>query len=318
MGFDEYAPGLDILKKFFNSEIHFYAPGIKSYETEDFKNTGLSSFPPVSITGETCSLKCEHCNARILKSMSPAKTPDALYEKAKSIYESGGRGFLLSGGSNSRGVVELMPFIPTVKRIKRDFGLKVISHLGIVTEEIADALSDSGIDSAMLDIIGDEETIRRVYHLNASVKDYENSLKYLSERGITMSPHVVIGLYHGKIKGEYNALDIISRYNISSLVLVGLMPMENTGMEHAAPPPLDEIGRVFLYARKKFEKTPVLLGCERPYGPVRFKMEELAVKTGLNGIAYPSEGIIPLSAGMGLKPSFSYLCCSLIFSEISI
>ncbi len=314
----EYSKGFNIRKEYFDSEIHFYAPSIKSYETEDFKNNKSDSFPPFSITGSSCSLKCEHCNAEILKSMAPALNPDELFERAKTIYESGGLGFLLSGGSNSKGIVDILPYIKTIKKIKSDLNLKVIVHCGLITEEIADGLSDAGIDSAMLDIIGDEDTIRKIYHLNATVKDYENSLQYLSDREIPCSPHVVIGLKHGRIAGEFNAIDIISNYNISSLVLVGFMPMHNTKMENITPPSAEEIGEVFLYARKKFIGTPVLLGCERPYGLSKFKIEELAVKSGLNGIAYPSEGIIPLSIRLGLKPKFSEVCCSLIFSETAL
>lgn len=314
----EYLEGFNIRKEHFDSEIHFYAPSIKSYETEDFKNSKADSFPPFSITGSSCSLKCEHCNAEILKSMAPVLTQDELYDKAKTIHKSGGLGFLLSGGSDSAGIVDILPYISVIKKIKADFGLKVIVHCGLITEAIADGLYDSGVDSAMLDIIGDEDTIRKIYHLNATVKDYENSLKFLSERGIPCSPHVVIGLKHGHIAGEYNAVDIISGYNISSLVLVGFMPMHNTKMENIAPPAPSEIGDVFLYARKKFTDTPVLLGCERPYGLDKFKIEELAVKSGLNGIAYPSEGIIPFSIELGLKPKFSEVCCSLIFSETAL
>jgi hypothetical protein len=314
----EYLKGFNVRKKNFGSEIHFYAPSIKSYETEDFKNSKSDSFPPFSITGSSCSLKCEHCNAEILKSMAPALTPDELFERAKSIHASGGLGFLLSGGSNSKGIVDILPYINIVKKIKSDFNLKVIVHCGLITEEIADGLSDAGVDSAMLDIIGEEDTIRKIYHLNATVEDYENSLKYLSERKIPCSPHVVIGLKNGKIAGEFNAIDIISNYDISSLVLVGFMPMHNTKMENIVPPEAEEIGEVFLYARKKFAAVPVLLGCERPYGPSKLKIEELAVKSGLNGIAYPSEGIIPFSIKLGLKPKFSEVCCSLIFSEESL
>ena len=311
----KYINSFNIRKNNFDNVIHFYAPSIKAYETEDFKNEKSDSFPPLSITGSSCSLKCDHCNAEILKSMDSVITTDDLYHRAAQISKSKGKGFLLSGGSNSKGIVEILPYINTIKKIKTDFKLKVIVHCGIITEEIADGLLDAGVDSAMLDIIGDEDTIRTVYHLKAAVEDYDNSLKYLSERNIPCSPHVVIGLKHGKIAGEFNAIDIISKHSISSLVLVGFMPMGNTKMENTVPPEPEEIGDVFIYAREKFAHTPVLLGCERPYGMNKFKIEELAVKAGLNGIAYPSEGVIPFSKELELKPLYSDICCSLIFAE---
>ena len=39
-----------------------------------------------------------------------------------------------------------------------------------------------------------------------------------------VSPHIVVGLHYGRVLGEANALDIVSRYPVEALVLVVVMP----------------------------------------------------------------------------------------------
>ena len=60
-------------------------------------------FPSVSLTGTYCSLNCKHCSRHYLEGMIPAVNEEALYKTAKKIYEYGGKGFLLSGGSDLNG-----------------------------------------------------------------------------------------------------------------------------------------------------------------------------------------------------------------------
>jgi hypothetical protein len=167
----------------------------------------------------------------------------------------------------------------------------------------------------MLDIIGSDDTIEKVYHLKASVADYENSLKNLVDRGVNVSPHVVVGLHYGEILGEYKALEIISRYSIASLVLVVLTPLCNTPMVEIIPPSIEEMKGIFAAAREMFPSTPILLGCARPGGKYRLQLDRLALDMGINGIAYPAEGVVQYASQKGLSPVFSEYCCSFIFEE---
>ena len=48
-------------------------------------------------------------------------------------------------------------------------------------------------------------------------------------------------------------------------------------------------------------------------GDHKVKTDALALKAGLNGIAYPAEGIPELAVELGLRPVFSEQCCSLIY-----
>lgn len=310
-----YKSAWEIARQNFGDKIFFYAPTIKHYESEEFKQScSKCYFMPVSITGANCELNCAHCGCKILKAMQPTTTPKSLFEYAKEIAKRGAKGMLISGGSTRKGVVPIKPFLKTLSRIKEKFGFKIVAHLGILDEETVQEIKDSGgIDAAMMDIVGCNDTLGEVYHLrDVTTNEFENSLKLLCEYGIKTIPHIVIGLHYGKIIGEYNALKIISRYPVVSVVLVGLLPQLGTKMADVTPPSPDEMGEVFKEARCMFPKIPVLLGCQRPLGEHKLKTEILALKAGLNGIAYPADGIVSLAKKMGLVPQFSQMCCSLM------
>ena len=55
--------------------------------------------------------------------------------------------------------------------------------------------------------------------------------------------------------------------------------------------------------------TPVLLGCARPLGETKVQIDRLAVDAGLNGIAYPADGIVAYAKDAGLEPDFINACC---------
>lgn len=305
-----------IARENFGNRVFFYAPSIKRYETEEFQQScSRCHFMPVSITGTSCELNCDHCGRQILRSMKAAATPARLFEYADRLARRGTKGLLISGGSTRDGVVPIRPFLETLGRIKEAFGFKIVAHLGLLDRETVEEMRDTGcIDGAMMDIVGSNETLRQVYHLSGvTLDDFENSLALLCEHGIMTIPHVVMGLHYGRIVGEYRALDMISRYPVASVVLVGLFPQAGTKMADTDPPSPEEMGDLFTYGRHLFPKTPILLGCERPMGEHRQRTDRLALEAGLNGIAFPSEGIVGIAGEMGLEPQFSEMCCSLLY-----
>lgn len=301
-----------------NKAIQFSAPAIKKFETSEFNNATLRLFVPVSITGSSCELGCQHCRAQILKSMYATKTPKELFDLAFRLKGRKGSGLLVSGGADRRGLVPLSPFIPVLKEIKERLRLKVVVHIGLVNEEIAQGLGEVNIDAAMLDIIGSNKTIKRVCHLNATVEDYEESLRLLANNKVKISPHVVIGLDYGRIEGEKKALEIISQFEISSLVLVILNPLLNTPMENVKAPSPEKVREIFLFARQTFPQIPILLGCARPAGKYRMQVDKFAIDAGLNGIAYPSEGMVNYAMQQGLRPLFSGDCCALVNPKLRL
>ncbi|HCI16124.1 MAG TPA: radical SAM protein, partial [Candidatus Marinimicrobia bacterium] len=203
----------------------------------------------------------------------------------------------------------LLSHIDDMKRIRAELGMVIRVHPGLPNEETCDALADVRVDGVMLDIIGDQETITDVYHLDAKPSDYEAVLERLQRHKIPAIPHIVLGHYFGKMNGEWAALDMIKKYPPKILVLVILLPLTGTGMEGVIPPSMDEIGVFFETARLLLPTTPILLGCARPLGNMKIEIDKSAINAGLNGIAFPSEGIVGYAQEKGLEPSFINACC---------
>ena len=300
----------------FSNLIRFYVPGMVHFDIPFYKSTS-HGFPGISVTGKSCQLNCEHCQGRLLDSMVPATMPQELFDICADIRHKGSDGCLISGGSLIDGSVPLMEFIPTIKRVKQVLGLKVVVHTGLINPPLAEALADAGIDAAMLDIIGSGDTIKEVYHLDCDIDSFDQSLSLLEERKIPTVPHIVVGIHYGCIQGEKEAVMMISRHHPAAVVVVALMPLDNTPMDQVVPPSPLEIARVILAARLLMPTTPLLLGCARPRGMHKIETDILAIKAGVNGIAYPSEEVCSLTREMGLNFDFHQQCCSLIWREFS-
>jgi len=307
--------GLDIRLKNFGRKVYFHSPGFKHYEVEDFSIKTPPKFVDISITGRNCELMCDHCASKILWHMIPATTPDELWKVCNQLKEQGVSGILVSGGSNKDGFVELQPFFDVMGAVKRDLGMLVTCHVGLVDEEFVKGLKEAQVDAVLLDIIGDNETIAQVYKLpHKSVEDYDRSLKLLKEAGLKIVPHVIIGLHYGKIKGEFYALDMIAKYEPDALVLVVVMPYYGKARFQLLPPPsVEESVEVVLYARKSMPESPIMIGCARPAGAERVKFDIYSVLAGVNGIAFPAEGVVTYSKSIGLEPVLSPSCCSTVF-----
>jgi uncharacterized radical SAM superfamily protein len=56
-------------------------------------------------------------------------------------------------------------------------------------------------------------------------------------------------------------------------------------------------------------ETPVMLGCARPLGKIKADIDRAAVDAGLNGIAFPAEGVVAYARERGLRPKFVDACC---------
>ncbi len=300
--------------KNFGRRIRFYAPGFINYKSPFFSSSP-QLFPSISVTGPACALKCKHCQGKLLKTMIPAFTPAELVEVCRDLKDKGCLGLLISGGCLPDGSVPLNRFIGAMAQIKRDLELKIVAHTGLIDDETARKLKEAGVDAALIDIIGSDETIQEVYQLNAGVKDYDESLRALHEAGIPSVPHVLIGLHYGKIKGEFQALKMISKYDPAAVIAIALTPIRGTAMEEVKPPPSEDIVKLLIAARLMMPTTPVVLGCMRPKGKHRLTTDKLAVRAGVTAIAFPTEAAINLAKSMNLAVTFSPLCCSQIFED---
>jgi uncharacterized radical SAM superfamily protein len=301
-----------ISRERFSDKMAFYAPGMVHYETDFHDVTDPYRFPSISVTGKGCSLNCEHCNANLLDPMIPATTPEALWKEFNEIKNRGGSGCLISGGATPEGDTPLMEFIPTIKRAKDDLGLDIVVHTGIVYPETAEALGEAGIDGAMLDIIGSDETLRRICHLDKTADIFDESMTHLENYGVPYMPHIIAGLHYGELIGEGEAIKMIAKHDPNSVVVVAFMPLDHTPMQDVAPASPMDIARVILATRLAIPEKPLILGCARPLGAHRRLTDKLAIDAGVNGIAYPSDEGYEYAEEKGFTLSFADQCCSLI------
>ncbi len=292
--------------------LRFSTPTFKAYESNDLKGCSRMSFPAFSVTGGACALDCDHCQAKILEPMIPAMSPEELDRKVRSLIVSQGlQGFLLSGGSNRRNEIKYERFLPVLERLKRDFPeLRIAMHTALLDETRAQLMASAGVDTAMLDIIGHEDTVREVYHLDRPVDDFESSLAALCATDMEVVPHIVIGLHYGRVLGEANALDIIARHRVHALVLVVIMPFYARPGTFVTPAPA-AVGKIFLEARQRIGEGEVLLGCARPAGMHKRVTDAYAVMAGLDGIAFPADGTVGVAHAIGRRFEQEHACCSL-------
>ncbi|MBU1689435.1 MAG: radical SAM protein [Gammaproteobacteria bacterium] len=296
-----------------DDSIDFYTPSFKSYATSEIASCSKSAWPAVSITGPDCKLQCDHCKGKILSSMIPARTPDELWRVANQQIERGARGMLLTGGSNHHNEVEYDPYYATIRHIKEAFPeFRIALHTALVdNRDMAQRMEDSGIDAAMMDVIGAQETITQVYHLKRSVDDFERSLENLVATRLKVVPHIVLGLHYGHFLGERVALEMLRRHQPSAVVLVVVMPFYAPAHQPFSVPDSLEVGRFFFDARQALPNIPLLLGCARPAGQVKAEIDAYALMAGLNGIAHPADGMVELAARLGRKARIASVCCSM-------
>ncbi len=296
--------------------IHFYTPSFKTYSSSEIASCGKNAWPAISITGSECKLQCDHCKAKVLEPMIAARTPQDLWRVVNCVIADGARGMLLTGGSNHRNEVEYDPFYPTIRRIRDTFpDFKIAAHTALVDTDIARRMEDSGIDIAMMDVIGAQETVTQVYHLKRPVEDFERSLEALVGTRMKVVPHIVIGLHYGHLLGERNALDVLSRHTPDAAVLVVAMPLYAPRNRPFATPNPHEVGRFFLDARAALPNIPLVLGCARPQGVVKTLIDAYAVMAGFNGMAHPSDGVVELAVRIGRRVRVSPACCSVAVGD---
>ena len=292
--------------------VRFSTPTFRDYTSTELSGCGKNSFPAFSITAGACALMCDHCEAKILEPMIPATNPDMLEQKVRKLVESQDlQGFLLSGGSNRRNEIPYSRYYPVIETLKRDFPfLKIAIHSALVDATGAKSMESAGVDTAMLDIIGAQDTIREVYHLDRPVADFEATLEALCATSMNVTPHIVIGLHYGRILGETNALDIVARHPVQALVLVVIMPFyARTGTFET--PDTTAVGEIFAAARHRLPEQQVLLGCARPPGMHKRVTDTYAIMAGLDGIAFPADGAVAVAKAIGRPFHQEHACCAI-------
>lgn len=256
---------------------------------------------PVSITGRYCEMGCAHCGGRYLEHMkSPAWALQALEAgRASSV--------LVSGGCDLKGRVPFMGQLPLI----REFRLRgrVNLHTGLVGEAEARALSGL-VDVVSLDMVGDDETAREVYGHNLAARAYRDA--YLALRGhVKVVPHICIGLRGGCTGHESRALDFLVAEGVDSVVLLVFRPTRRTAFEDCQPPSLEAVKGVMLKARRALPGATISLGCMRPGGSYRSRLDRMALEIGIDQVVNPSPAARQYASDAGFEVLHTRECCSL-------
>ncbi|MHA1378840.1 MAG: radical SAM protein [Candidatus Helarchaeota archaeon] len=287
----------DITDKKFGKVIKGYVPGKK--------------FPAISITGAQCFLSCKHCNKHYLELMIHANTPEKLIETCKELDDNGAVGCLISGGFDENYALPFEKFLSALSYIKKNTNLILNVHTGLITNKLAEKLAKTGINVVSFDIVGDKDTIKQVYGIEKTPQDYLNSINALKNSNIKyIAPHICIGLNFGKIKGEIEALKLIKNINPYLIVLLALVPTKNTPMEKIMLD-IDKVVKIIVIARLMFPTTPISLGCMRPGGSFRQRLDLLAFKAGITRIEIPSNFLTKYAKNKGYTVEMINSCCAI-------
>ena len=306
------ADAFEIRKSHFGNELTFSIPGTLSYQSPEFP-FHKDRFAAISVTGRHCDLRCGHCQGKLLESMIPADDPEILLQVVHRLRSQGAHGVLISGGADRNGEVPLKSFIPAMRAIKEEAPqFKVIVHTGLIQRQTARELKEAHIDQILIDVIGDNETIREVYRLDRRVEDYEETLRTLKEMGHRLAPHIIIGHHFGEIRGEWKALEMITRIGVETLVLVVIKSLHPGGKSLMKIPRPEDTSKISAIARILNPEMPIRMGCIRPAHPWKAEMEKGAIDSGVNTVAYPLQGTIDYASEMGLQTRFVEMCCSLL------
>ncbi len=288
--------------------LDLYLPGMIRY------GNMRGRYPGVSITGSRCQLLCDHCRGLLLTPMIKTTDPDHLVRQCRAFSKNGNHGVLLTGGSDAHGQLPWRRYLPAIRRISTETDLFLSAHTGFPGYRTCRDLKKAGVKQGLIDVMGDAETATSIYHLSGLAPVLE-ALSAIKESGLQLAPHIVAGLFHGKIKAEMNALEIIRSHTPHVLVIVALTPLKGTPMAGASPPSPLEIARLVAQARLLMPEVPISLGCERPRDKQGWEMERLAIQAGVNRMAVWSDQAVHEARRLGLTVRFQHTCCSLDFQK---
>jgi uncharacterized radical SAM superfamily protein len=242
--------------------------------------------------------------------MLTAQTPDELRVLAREMEGRGGLGFLLSGGCDRVANVPLGRFATAIAYIKRDTGLKVSVHPGLIGCSEAEDLVKAGVDIFCIDVVQDQKVIRDVLGLDVHAGAYEDALASLFMAGAEhVVPHICVGLNGDARSGERTAVEMVSKYPISSLALLSFIPTAGTRMARSPIVSDDHLLEIVEHAIDTLD-CPVTLGCMRPRGNPDLELR--CCEAGISGIAVPSSETVRRLERLGVKVEKKETCCAFL------
>jgi uncharacterized radical SAM superfamily protein len=167
-------------------------------------------------------------------------------------------------------------------------------------------------------VVGDRETIREVYGLEATPEDYADTYRMLRRyahvrsarvRSVRVVPHITVGLRCGALGHERPAMDMLAAIGLEALVFIVFMPTPGTRYAGCPAPEVEAVAALLAEARVRFPAIPLHLGCMRPRRGYRARLDPLAVRAGMNVIVSPSREGRAAAERLGLAAVRTRECC---------
>ncbi len=262
----------------------------------------------ISVTGEACGLNCAHCGARYLKGMRP---PD---EALAAFIDLSARSVLISGGSDAYGHV---PIEGWPERVSEDHPhLSINCHTGILDEDGISRLAGVA-DVISFDYVNDIRITEGVYGSKSAPGDYVRSF-VLASNAVPTIPHITVGLL-GPDSEPYFSVGVLDEIRALAdsgsipeppgVVVIVFRPTKGTRMEGVMPPSEATAADVIRHAKETFPNSPVSLGCMRPAGGYRSRLDILALKAGADIIVMPAKEAVLWAQSEGFEVLAADECC---------
>jgi uncharacterized radical SAM superfamily protein len=219
---------------------------------------------------------------------------------------------LISGGCDLKGrIINLENMLDVLHRVKMRQKLIVAIHPGLISQRTASELAGA-CHVAFADIVGDETTANQIIG-TGSVDEYAATIQWLIGAGIPVTPHLTVGLHHGKIVGEYRALRLLDPYPIQKIVINIICSTTGTEFAHLAPPDVNSMRSIIVECIQRGWQP--VLGCMRPRGRPDF--ERTAIDAGVKDIALPSKTTLNYVKSRENEVEMLPACCGLPNEMIS-
>ncbi len=274
----------------------------------------------ISLTEASCSLMCKHCYATYLKKMLTKEQAIETIKSNPGKYKS----VLISGGSSPEGKVPVIENLDFVKML-HNMGIEINMHTGLIEEEEIRAIKPF-VSRVSFDFVYNDDVIHEVYNLPSKTKaDFEKT--YLLLRRIIggrienpygfpssrVVPHVTIGLNHGEVtKGDFETIEEFASLKPTLLVIDVFLPTKGTPFENCPEPRLEDVLAVIEKATRRLTRSTLFLGCMRPFGKYREKLDVEAYRLGVKGFVLPAKSLISKLEAEGEKPIEIKRCCAMI------
>ncbi len=253
----------------------------------------------ISVTGTSCQLRCAHCDGHYLAGMTDLRALNADTLRARTS-------LLISGGSDAHGAVPLLQHRERILELSDRYNLNL--HIGYQDPANLDFLEGRRV-TISLDLIGDRAVVKRVFGLDYPPEAYEEMYRALC-RKFRVIPHLTVGLNGGEASGEERVIEFLAHDPPPALTFLVFRPTRGTPFEHCSSPSIERVVDLIDRACDRVS-CDIHLGCMRPAGGYRARLDPLAWLAGARTVVMPERRFVDTLARGGIAFTRMSECCSL-------